>query len=446
MRVPTYVAVALLALSLWPAWRVYQDRRPVSDPGRFVSADAAARAALGEREGWLGVALSGYSDAVTASPDDLESLRGRIRTAFHIGGLAIDQPRMPELMAAQVEAYLARRAELDPDGSFLEEVLDGWCEARLGFEFDTPEGFYRRISTSIYLAARGDPRGLASIRELPRLDLFHLEFFPYVRRHHPSWSAVAPFVERFLTRGTLDARVNAGLTLLDYHTLFGVGQDLVDRFHADIRSAFREAKAALDAERGKRANVDMGKHALYGLALLSNLGHEEERRILDGMEPKRYPHHFAVIRVARVWAGLDPFERLRPGSQRWHDLFDDVVREHYFLAAWHHLARAREDRGTRPGGEQKLLELLESGFDGRNAMIRILALHALATHGEGLGERCIRRALDERGTISVYAAILSDDLDDKVPALLPALTSPAADLPALAAAGMLGGGEPRPLQ
>ena len=136
-------------------------------------------------------------------------------------------------------------------GSFLAEVIETWGRERLQFPWEHRLGFYARASVAIYLAARGDAAGRDMLSRLAENPRFYQEVFPYYRRYRPSWPAVEPMVVHFLEHGGLGARVEAGVTLLEYNALFGVGDELVDRHLNDIHAAITEVR-----DRLRRAAVD----------------------------------------------------------------------------------------------------------------------------------------------------------------------------------------------
>jgi hypothetical protein len=217
MRITAALSVLLLLASIPLAWRHYTDRVGVLDTAMLAVADPRERALLGAKNGWLGVAYSGWEQRAEAHPDDLEAVRERIRYGLHIGAVGVGQPGIGDLVKGQTEVYLARRAELDPDGTHLQSFLNDWVNVRLSFPRDSQQGFYTRTSVAIFLAARGDERGAAWLAQLPSEGPAWTQFLPYVRMVHPGWAAVRPLVATYLEDASIAARVEAGYTLLQYN-------------------------------------------------------------------------------------------------------------------------------------------------------------------------------------------------------------------------------------
>ncbi|MHC5051098.1 MAG: hypothetical protein ACYTGK_10880, partial [Planctomycetota bacterium] len=402
----------------------------------FWDADPARRAARGEEEGSLGVTLAGYEDLYDAT-GDLDALRGRVRTGILIGAVALGQPGLDELVMSQVDAYLAQRAELDPDGTFLQEVLEKWVHERLHFDWRTRPGFYARSSTAMFLAARGDPAGRDMLLKLMGEGGFYTEFFPYIRARHPGWGAVEPVLRTYLEKGTLASRVEAGTTLLDYYTLFGVGEDLWKEHGETIRAAFLAMRKQVLAFSQDFATVGSGGTALVGIAMLGMLGYEEERKIITRDRPAAYGGHIDLMKIARVWIGLDGFEKYEQTTREYRDL-EPRAKEQYYAAAAHRLAAMH--RGLIEGTEEEreqLTRLLEAAFDETYNVTRALAMQTLVTIGAEEAPPLLRRAIVGRGGLALDAATLRDDLEDPVAIYLPALRTQEPDYSALAAVSLL---------
>lgn len=446
MRIFTALAALGLLASAYLAPRHHEGRATAFSIARFVIPDARERARKGEEARELGVAMDAYKELAEGHPGDLGLLRDRIRTGFLIGAVSLGQADIPELVWTQAKAYVEGRKGIDPDGSLLKGILDRWLDERL--HFDMAVSVYPRASTAIYLAARGDAAGREMLFELARrgetMGGFHMQFFPYVRRYHPGWAAVEPLVVHYMEKGDAAARVEAGVALLDYNHLFGVGDELVERHLPSIRAAVREM---LDRMR-KPANQpsDAGRAAIFCMALLAMRGEEEEMRTLAAAKSERellYYVPFAdTVRVARVCAGLDPFASMGPLTVRFKDL-DPLDQELYFLAVAHLATRAAKQGGF--GGTEEILDFVEAGFDG-NTPSKVLAMQMLLRLAPERGKRLVASAMEGRAAMSIYAGVLAGGVEDPVALYLPALASREPDFAAMAAATLRASEGPSALQ
>lgn len=438
MRLLTFLAAAILLGSLFFASRHYASRQPAFPMGLFVTPDAATRAAPAYAAKELGIALGGYEDLLRERPDDVDALRGSFRTAFTIGSVGLGQPRLPELLHAQTETYLSKRDRIDPDGTFLKDVLHQWVQGRLRVDWYHKAGFYACASTAIFVGARGEPTGREVLLAITQQGNFYLEFFPFARRYHPGWPIVEPLVAHYLEGGDLSGRVEAGVTLLDYHALFGVGGDLVDRHLPAIRDAIREMRKRIRAFSDEGAS-DAGRAAIVGTALLANRGDEEERKVLAEVKGERellfYASHADTMRLARLWVGLDDFSTMGPLTNRYKELHE-IDQEIYYLGAAHRAAHLMR-KGAAQEEIDPLLELLESSFDAPVANLRVFSMQALLRLAPARGEALVRRGLDGRGPFSVYAGALAGKVDDPTAVFLPYLGHPMPEVAALAASSLL---------
>jgi len=447
MRLLTVLAATALLGSAFLASRHYARREESVPIDRFITKDPAARVREGEAAKELGVAMAGYEELLKNHPEDADALRGRIRTAYRLGAVGLGQPRLPEFVYSLAQDYLANRQRIDPDGKFLQEMVRQWVEGRLQLDWKKQVGFYARASAAIFTAARGDPRGLDAVLEFTRQGAFYLEFFPFARRYHPAWPVVEPLVTLYLQQDDLGGRVEAGVTLLDYADLFGVGGDLVERFLPVIRDSVREMRERVRVFSDDGAS-DSGRMAIVGMAFLANRGDEEEMRLLNESrnerELARYAPHADAVRIARLWVGLDPFSTMGPLTVRFKDL-DPMDQEIYYLAVAHRAAHLLRHGG--PSAEvTDLLDLLESAYDGLFMPPRVFAMQALLHLAPERGAALVARGLDARGNVAVYAGALADRLDDPVALFLPYIASPTWEVGALSAASLLDLPFPRALQ
>jgi len=441
MRFALILAAVVLVASLLLARRYARG----IDEELFWDTDPARRAARGEEEGALGVTLAGYEDLFDAT-GELDALRHRILTGMLLGAVAMGQQGLDDLMMTQIESYFERRAELDPDGAFLQEILERWVQERLHFDWQSLRGFYARTSTSMFLAARGDPDGVDMLRKLMENEGFYTEFFPYVRARHPGWLGVEPVIRNYLPKGDLASRVEAGATLLNYYILFGVGEDLWKRHREDIRSAFAEMRRRVLRFSQDPMTVGSGGTALNGIAMLGLLGFEKERKIIARDRPERYAGHADVMKIARLWTGADSFETVDQTSRVFRDLLPQA-KEQYYGAAAHRLAAMH--RGLIEGSEEErdlLTHLLEAAYDETNNVTRALALQTFVALGAKQAPRLLQRALVGRGGFAIDAAVLADNLADPALIFLPALRTGEPDYASLAAVSLLDRGDGCALQ
>lgn len=438
MRLLTALAAAVLLGSLFLASRHRARRAPSFPIGRFVTEDPSARVRVGKAEKALGVEMSGCEDLVRERPGDMDALRARIRVGFLLGSVGLAQPRVPEIVRAQSDAYLEHRERIDPDGTFLGEAIRQWADARLRLDRDHQTSFYACAAAGIFLGARGEPKARETLFEITRQGDFHLQFFPFARRYHPGWPIVEPLVTHYLEHGDLAGRAEAGVTLLEYHDLFGVGGDLFERFLPVIRDSVREMLERVHALTDEGAS-QAGRTAVVGMALLASRGDADQMRLLAEAKDERvsasYAPHVDTVRIARLWTGLEDFASIGPLSVRFKDM-DPFDQETYYLAVAH-----RAQHLLRQGGAteelSRLLDVLESAFDGTVQTLRVLAMQALLRLAPERGAALVRRALDARGPFAVYAGALAERVDDPVALFLPYLGSPTPDVAAISAASLL---------
>lgn len=438
MRVLVFLAVAGLVASAVFAPRVFHARAGALPPGRVLDADPVERARLGLAEKRLGAALAGFEDQVVRNPGDAEALRQRIRVGITIGAVAFGQPGLNELVRFQVQSYLERRREIDPTGSFLQGVLREFVEHRLHFDWSSGPGFYACTSTALWLAARGDPAGGEMLDALTRQGDFHLELFPYLRRYRPGWPAVGPLIVHYLEQGDLVGRIEAGVTLLEYYVLFGEGKDVVDRFLPEIRAAIKEVRGGL-RNRSLPPNLQAsGRTAIWGMGLLAAMGNDLERDLLDRKDTELgMLYIFAdCAQLARLAGGLGDFAKYLPNTQRFQGL-DPVDQPFLFVAAGVRATVLKAQGQEQSPAFETCRKILQAAFDAGPLPMRVFAMQVLGRLDPALGKDLVRRAINERGTMSVFGTVLSDSIEDDVPLLLPAIESPEPDISSISAVSML---------
>jgi hypothetical protein len=449
MRLLNALAVVALLGSAYFGSRHYMGRRTALPLEHFVTADPAERAREGDAARSLGVAFGGYEDMVARAPHDLAALRHRIRAGLMIGAVGFD-PRSKPLVQAQIDAYLARRGEIDPDGSFLKGVVEPWVHERIRLPWDHQAAAYARTSSSLYLAARGDAAGLEAVAGIAQRGRPSApECFAYVRGYHPRWPGVEPLVLHYLQSGALEDRVEAGLTLLDYHGLFGVGGDMVDRFLPAILEAVREMRARLRGSVIDAAAATSGRAAIAIMALLANRGNEDERRLLEQATPERdlrlYVPFGHTIQIARLCAGFGNFASLGPLSMEHREL-DHADQELYYIAAAHRAAFLARSGGGDTGELAGLLDIVESAYEGARFPSRVFAMQALLRLAPERGAVLVERAIRGRSGLMIHAGALREDVEDRIATFLPALAAREPDLSSLGAVCLLDRGAAQALQ
>jgi len=439
MRVLVFLAVVCLVASAGLAPGTFL-KRPGSLPlARILDADPQERARLGLAEKRLGAALAGFEDQVVRDPANDEALRQRIRVGITIGAVAFGQPGLNELVRFQVQSYLEHRRRIDPTGSFLQGVLREFVDHRLHFDWSSGPGFYACTSTALWLAARGDPAGGDMLDALTRQGDFHLELFPYLRRYRPGWLAVQPLIVHYLEQGDLVGRIEAGVTLLEYHVLFGVGKEEVDRFLPEIRAAIKEVRGGLRSRSLEPRLQASGRTAIWGMGLLAAMGNDLERDLLDRKDTELgMLYIFAdCAQMARLVAGLGDFEMYLPNTQRFLGL-DPIDQPYLFVAAALRATVLKAQGQEQTPAFATCRKILEAAFDaGPFLPMRVFSMQVLSRLDPALGKDIVRRAINEGGTMSVFGTILSDSLEDEVPLLLPAVESPEPDISSIAAVSLL---------
>ena len=410
---------AILALRLRDhlSWRAVDETLFETDPH--------ARAEWAEKEGILGSALSGYEELVRLDPSDLDAQRSRFATLVRLNGATYaalqlaEAKALIEMLAESIKTYLEHREALDPDGSFLQGLLDEWAESRLA-----NPGFHVQASAALYLAGQGDQRGLERLRYFAREGPFYTELLRYAIRYHPPFRAIEPMLAHYLDEGPLNARVLAGSTLLEYHTLFGEGAELLARYRPVIRECFYKSVREVDHKLAAGEDSLRVSESIFGLA---RLGGPEERRVLSAMRGVDYPRQLIEVRIARLWIGADPIEKYLPDSDYFDDL-DGVQQIQYYHQVANRFVTLEE-------GETKeiYLDLLKSALISSAPVLRSYAIKVMARHAPD--ELDLKRIADGGGTDALTAANLLDG--DRVPYLLPGITSPEPNLSALAAISLL---------
>lgn len=448
MRILVPVGVLLLAASAILTPLVREARKPGPDPQSFVQADPRARIAEGVQEHAPGLEYSGYAELLSNDPDDLEALRGRIRAGIRIAAASPLGPDSPQLLNAQVTDYLARRDAIDPNGDLIQECLRQFVDLRLG-----QDSWFVQSSYGILLAARGDETAMTRIQDYIRGGLFERHVFNFGRNVHLNWTLMRPLIEHYLQRegkGGLDGRVQAGLTLLEYHRVHRLGGELLAKYTPTIRAAIVEVISGLGPIGASAERFQMGVNALQGLVLL---GEPQDLALLRDLDPIRYGGFADLIKIAKVWAGQAPFADYEVGGMTWKFL-TLPARAFYFRAGaltFVRLSRvdadalSEEERVVHAAALDEARLIIDAGTIDSTAGTRVYCNYLLAVAEPEEAPAHLRQVIQGSGSTAIFAGCIAD-LEDPVPVLLPGLLSGEPEVVALAAVALLDLDGPPPLQ
>jgi hypothetical protein len=443
MRLPAAVLLLVLVATAALAPLVRSRREAEIRPEPFLETGPLQSAREAEADKALGIALATYAAIEEGDPAFPEAIRGRLRTALRTAALAFPDPELASLIGEQIDAYLRFRELADPEGTCLREAAEDWLRLRLSLDAAlSPAYFFRQVAAATFLAARGDATGVDSLLEHARSAPFHVHFFPFARTLHPGWNAVRPLVEFYLASEVLEARVEAGTALLAYRNLFDEGADLLLAHGDRIRSDLAAARKRL---RNEPAESAFGLHApavFAGTALLG--GPEELRAIREASDPD-YTEHVDLLRIARLWLGIEPLETYALGGRKW-ELLDAHSQFFFFQAAIHRLAALRRERSMTSDPERREQldrEIAEAGQAGEAGLVSedgavvMFCLGGLMAASPEQARTLGREAIAEGGPTAVIAAALTG-VEDPAALLLPYLLLPDPDAAAVAAATLLG--------
>ena len=313
MRVFTNIllllSIVVLGLSAWLGPRFRADRDASIDTSSLLIADPMARARLGEQERALGLTLRGYEAVLKADPTNAEATNGIMRAAVRLSAVAMGQQGISHILLGAFEQYVGNRAVTDPDGEQLNTALGNWIELRRHHEW-----FLARAAVGMWLAARGDARGIEDLDDLSRKGPFWREYFPYVQRYRPDWGGVEAQVRHWLEGSDLMARIYAGVTLMTYRRLYGVGDDLWSRHKRAIGDALLESASAMRPNPDHDRAETPGGLTLLGLALFDS---PTTDRMIKKMQPIEHPYLGRVVILAKLWSGAMPFSDVDFDNRRY---------------------------------------------------------------------------------------------------------------------------------
>ena len=421
------MALLVLAASIPGALWAYRERQPHRDHSRFVDPDPLRTATEATDERWLGRALTATELALADDPDNLDLIRLRMRHVFRLAAVVIHEQHLQEIVRGQAQLYLLHQGELDPDGSFLQQLLREYVDIRLALPL--PSDFYARLGTAVHLVGRNDERAKQSMWEVVNMGPLYTELLQFARRYHPPYSGMQPYIEHYLNHAKLAARVQAGATLLEYNGIYGDGAELLAKHRSRIREDCKTAMAGLyDPD----ANDDMRLARDAALLSLAMLGEPEDRKLLSRITEKRGPPpaHAQVLQVARLWAGLIPLRRLAL-TDVYFKVLSRRAKELYFRAATHNFARTDD-----PVKRMEWLSILTAGLRfPEDPSVRVYAMHVLTALSAE--HRDVARELaGASDALALFAAALLP-WEEALPLLLPQLGVPSEHHTGLIAAKLL---------
>ena len=445
MRILLTLSLLALVASAVMAPRHFNAREGTPDASSLILKDARERAALAEKEVALGTAILAYNEILESDPGDLDAIRGLLRATTRLGAAAPRQPHIAEIIQGVAMAYLKSLPEVDPDGTILQECLTEWVKIRVDHPW-----YIARAAVGIWLGSRGDPRGYEAIRHLMKLGPFHPFYYSHCQRYFPNWLGVEKHVVTDLESEHDDVRVYAGVTLLLYNRLYGVGEELLEKHRSAIRSTLFKYFTSLVPDEADNSSFTPGGQTILGLALLRD---KHARRMIARMTRLEYPHLASVVENARFWTGLDPWEKANFESRRYDHWFP-LDHETYYLGvfiAYGDLVREIRE-ATDPEQKRKLEErakklsvLIENATYMKMTTVKVMARRALAAIFPERSLEIHRELIDQGGVDSLYGA-MALPLEQRLPYLLPALTAGDPDNASLAIVGLLDIAAPVPIQ
>ncbi|MHC4953970.1 MAG: hypothetical protein ACYTGZ_08770 [Planctomycetota bacterium] len=441
--------ILLIASAIWAPQR-HAARQAEIDTSGLIVADPRQRAATGEKDRALGLAMTAYREILEKDPSDAEALLGLFRASLRLGGVVPRQPGIMELLQSIAVQYSEQRDHIDPDGTVLQEAVGDWIQLRL-----THEWYLARASLAIWLVSRGDQRGYDEILDLIRQGPFWRDYFSYCQRVLPNWVGVERLVRHFLEDATdnVEARLYASVTLLYYNRLYGVGGELLKKHRGAIRTMFIEWKTAMMPELHDNSSLTPGGQLMLGLALIQD---KDARRILARMRVLDHPYLATALGSARLWAGIDSLDKVDTKGRAFEQLFP-LERETFFRGVLLLYAdHVRQERATvdptkkarlvakrkKPGGLEQLVEMARFSPE---TPVRVLATRVLAQIFPERAKEFHDKLIQAGGVDSLYGSMMLP-FDERVPLLLPAVSSSQIDVAALAITGLLRTDGPVPIQ
>jgi len=445
MRILLPLSILVLVASAVWAPLEFRAREPQVDTSGLELGTARERAARAEKDRAIGPALHAYQDLRTEDPNDLEALRGLLRATLRLSASMPRQSDIGEALQRVATDYLAALPEVDPDGSLLQESLREWVDIRIHHDW-----YLARAAVAMWLASRNDPAGRDEILDLMRRGPFWRNYYSYCQRFYPGWSGVEGFVREHLASDDDDKRIYAAVTLLIYHRIWGVGDDLLKQHGRAIRDLLIKAKAELEPSQYDSQPGTPGGQTILGLALLRD---RDSRRILASMRLLDHPYLARVLEIARFWAGIDPWEKADFDSRKYETWYPSD-HEAYFLGVMIAYAdvvrRARVETDPKKkealdARAKKLAVLVETATFFRMTSVQILARRTRAAIFPDQSEAIHRELIDQGGIDSIFGA-MALPLDERIRLLLPAVSAQSPDYAGLAVAGMLRMDAPMPIQ
>jgi len=422
---PVIGSLVLLVISAVWAPRVRETARSPADFAAVI-ADPLERGRFGLREHAQGVALGAFAEILAKEPAHAEAANGIMLAATRLAAAAVGQRELSRELVAAFLLYVAHHEEVDPDRRHLEAAIEEFVDTRCKHQW-----YVGRAALAMFLLGREDPRGMEIVEDLMSQADLYKEWLPRVQVYLPNLSGLAPVLERHLTMQDRGARIFAGVTLMLYRRIWGIGDELWEKYGDEIgRSLLAEYRAMVPGPDAGNPG-SLGGMTLLGLALYDS---EEARAIVEKMKRVDHPDLVRVVMLAKLWAGFLPFDQIDFEDPRYSAWQPDEIDAFYRGGLLRYAQLVRADRMDEA---RKLREgVVADALVAQSQAIRVIARRTLAAvHPEDAP--AIYRQLYESGAIQRVYGVFGVPGADPVEALLPALSAPDPGISALAAAALL---------
>ena len=440
MRLVAVLATLILAASAWYAPTIRAGKTASFAASEFAVSDPAERVRIGKKERALGIQLAGYDELINGGSKDPAHRLGRIRIGILLGAAVDAHKGLGELVQAQIRDYIEHRETIDPDGSFIRELMRDWIRLKT----QNPDHFYQRVAVLIFRAAAGEKDALTELLKYNERGPFYSQFFPFVRSHFLRWNVVEPFVKYQLER--LDDKdiygfVEASYTLLLYESIFGVGTELLDSNLDEIRDAMKTVYGRLARpDPTNRLLIGAGVSVLRGMTILALRGDRDFRKILIQAEPVEMPYHLEYLAVAKTALGPLP----RPGQREFDGLEPELQTFLFRIAAVRagliRRALGSNDDPALADQLDAMLKFVRVGYQTAAPLARGPMLLMLCKVGTDADRARIDEAL-VGGNIPALVASSLKRPEDPIRLMLPAINSPLTWPGALAAVSISSGND-----
>ncbi|MHC4940228.1 MAG: hypothetical protein ACYTHK_14880 [Planctomycetota bacterium] len=427
-------SLAGLGVSIWIAPTLRGEAQRAAEAGLVIE-DPLERGRKGDTEQALGLALGGFEQVLADEPENAEAILGSLRAGARLSATTIGRPGIGERIAKAIAPYALHHERVDPQGDALEEAMQEYIRLRLENKW-----YLVRGTTGTFLAGRGMERGNQEVRSLMSQGPYWREYFPAVLRYLPGWEGAEPIVRQYLEGSDLAGRAVAGMALMVYRRLYGVGDELWTLHRAAIGEAILRTRNSMLPDANDYLPDHPGGLTLLALALYDT---PTSDRIVEKMTPAEHPYLPRVVALAKLWAGFGDFSAIDFGDPR-YSTWNDPERTFYYMGALFRYAEL-----VRAGKNARANELLEGtiadALVGPSDTVRVMARRILAAvHPER--SVAYHRELYEAGGIQRVFGYFGIPDGDRIQALLPALMAPDPAISTLAAVGLLRGDNPSPIQ